>query len=887
MSESSHSPGSQIGAYELGPLLGAGGMGRVYRAHDTKLGRDVAIKILPAELTADPERLARFEREARVLARLNHPHIASIFGVEEADHVRALVLELVEGETLAQTIARGPLPLELFFEVAVALADAVEAAHAQGITHRDLKPSNVMLRPDARVKVLDFGIAKLRDEAGARNEGGATLAPLTEDGRVLGTAAYMSPEQAGGQRVDHRSDVFSLGAVLYEAATGRRPFGGDSALAQIAAVLTEAAPPPTRLRGDLPPALDAILARALEKNPDRRYQTAGELRDDLETLRFERLRGPGPPHRPRSRGVTAVAGLGAVAVTMSVAAVLLSPSTDRGTPLSVTGARQITYEEGIEATPALSPDGRHVAYERAGDIVVRDLAGDGEINLTPDSPAFDGEPAFSPDGAWIAFSSRRDGGEIAGGIWMVPASGGEARRLTNAGFSPAWSPDGEQIVYATEFVRGETRPTHRVRISALRAVSVRQGVTRLISEGDVAQPAWSPNGHRIAFWSSFGDGRPTGRPTPFTVRTMRPDGSEVVPLTSLEDFAIVWSPVWAPDGEHVYFCALVGGSAGVWRVAVDERSGQPLGEPEPVPLPATMVRHVALGASDGTIVWEAARDEANVHRIGFDPVSGVVREPAIAVTAGTRLWQDVDVSSEGRVVMSTDELPPELWVSDGDGTGLAPLFTDVRFSRNGRWSPDGTRLAFTSSLSGTLETWTAPADGSSRVRVSHFGMGGAGFFPIWSPDGARLAITTAVELGGETFLVDPGRDWDAQTLETLRPAPGDPSLRYRPWAWSPDGRRIAAYSERGAGIAVYSLEARSWEIVTSSGTMPRWLGDSRRLVYEDAGALYVIDADTKVGRAIHAAPGSSLTAPAMAPGDTTIYFVRTRLEREVWWARLR
>ena len=883
MSEASHSHGRQIGAYELGPLLGAGGMGRVYRAHDTRLGRDVAIKVLPADLTADPERLTRFEREARVLARLNHPHIASIFGVEEADDARALVLELVEGETLTQTIARGPLPLELFFDVAVALADAVEAAHAQGITHRDLKPSNVMLRPDARVKVLDFGIAKLRDEAWAGSERGATLASLTEDGRILGTAAYMSPEQAGGQPVDHSSDLFSLGAVLYEAATGRRPFGGDSMLAQIAAVLTEVPPPPTALRADLPPALDAILAKALEKDPERRYRTAGELREDLEALRLESLRGPVPGHRPRSRGVTVVAGLGVVAVTTSVAAALLWSSTDHGPPLSVTGASQLTYEEGIEATPALSPDGRRVAYERGGDIVVRNLVGDGEVNLTPDSPAFDGEPAFSPDGAWIAFSSRRDGGEIAGGIWMVPASGGAARRLTNAGFSPAWSPDGEQIIYATEFVRGEVRPTHRVRVSALRAVSVRQGVTRLISEGDVAQPAWSPNGHRIAFWSSFGD----GRPRPFTVHTMRPDGSEVVPLTSLEDFAVAWNPVWAPDGDHVYFCALVGGSAGVWRIAVDERSGQRLGEPEPVPLPATMVRHVTLGASDGTIVWEAARDEANVHRIGFDPVVGVVREPAIPVTAGTRLWQDVDVSSEGRVVMSTDELPPQLWVSDGDGTGLSPLFTDVDFSRNGRWSPDGTSLAFTSTLSGTLETWSAPADGSDRTRVSHFGREGAGFFPIWSPDGARLAITTGTDFGGETFLVDPSRAWDAQTLETLRPAPGDPSLRYRPWDWSPDGRRIAAYSERGAGIAVYSLEERSWEIVTSSGTMPRWLSDGRRMVYEDAGGLHVIDVDTKVGGAIHAERGTSLQAPAIAPGDTAIYFVRTRLERELWSASLR
>jgi serine/threonine protein kinase/Tol biopolymer transport system component len=886
MSEAGPSPrtGHRIGGYELGPLLGTGGMGEVYRARDNRLERDVAIKILPAVFTADPERLARFEREARVLARLNHPHIATIYGVEEAGEERALVLELVDGETLAETIARDLLPLDRLLDIAVALADAIAAAHEKGVTHRDLKPANVMVRPDGRIKVLDFGIAKLRAEVSSAAAGtGTPLTTLTDEGRVLGTAAYMSPEQAAGRLVDHRSDLFSLGAVLYETATGTRAFRGDTTLAQLAAVLTETPAPPTRLRPGLPPGLDAIIGRALEKDPDHRYQTAQQLRDDLIALRHASIQDQrAVPVTRRRRLGWAAALLGAVSLALAAAAALWSRSADSRAAALVSGARQITFDEGIEGTPALSPDGRWLAYERAGDIFLRDLDDGTTRNLTPDSPAFDGEPAFSPDGRRIAFSSRRDGGQVAGGIWLIEAAGGAPKRLTNAGFSPAWSPDGEQVLFATEFVPSDLQPAMRVRISALRAVRVRQGVTRTISEGDVAQPTWSPNGHRIAHWIQFADGRPTRA----KVATMRPDGSDIVPVAG-EDFTIVWNPVWPPDGRHVYFCGLRDGIIGVWRVGIDEKSGEPQGKAQPVPLPAGVVRHLAVASNGRVLAWEASRDEANVHRIPFDPVAGIVRDAPIAVTSGTRLWLDVDVSTTGRLVMSTGTQPSELWVSDVDGAGLAPLFPKGMPSRNGRWSPDGSRIAFTSIVVPLAETWTVRADGSDVVRVSNFGRDGAGFFPLWSPDGARLAVTTGAMFGGETFLLDPARPWQEQNMEALRPAPGDPSLRYRPWSWSPDGQRIAAYSERGAGIAVYSLALRSWEIITASGTMPRWLADSRRLVYEDGGRLHIIDTATKDTREIHAVPGSTMQAPAVARGDSAIYFVRTRLERDIWIGMLR
>jgi eukaryotic-like serine/threonine-protein kinase len=293
--------GRNLGHYRVTAAIGAGGMGEVYRATDTTLGRDVAIKMLPAAVAQDPERLARFEREARSLASLNHPNIVTIFSVEEADGSRFLAMELVEGESLDTLLAPGGLPLSRFFEIAVPLADALSAAHERGIVHRDLKPANVMVTREGRVKVLDFGLAKL--EAAASNPNLTSTptesrAELTSEGQVFGTVAYMSPEQARGGKVDARSDVFSLGVVLYQMVTGERPFQGESAVDMISAILRDTPPSVTDRRGDLPPHLARILRRCLEKEPRDRYQTSRDVHNELRDLRAETLSGTVSPQRP-------------------------------------------------------------------------------------------------------------------------------------------------------------------------------------------------------------------------------------------------------------------------------------------------------------------------------------------------------------------------------------------------------------------------------------------------------------------------------------------------------------------------------------------------------------------------------------------------------------
>jgi serine/threonine protein kinase len=280
------SAGTRIGPYEIQSALGAGGMGEVYRAHDPRLGRDVALKVLPAAFAADRERLRRFEQEARAAAALNHPNIVTIYSVEEANGLPFLTMELVEGQPLSDLIQPGGLPLDRLLGVAIPLADALAAAHGKGITHRDLKPANLMVGADRRVKILDFGLAKLHEPSpAAATVTAVSTGGLTGEGRILGTVAYMSPEQAEGKPIDHRSDLFSLGVILYEMATGRRPFTGETSVSIISSILRDTPPSITDLKAALPRELGRIIRHALTKDPELRYQTAKDLRNDLAELR--------------------------------------------------------------------------------------------------------------------------------------------------------------------------------------------------------------------------------------------------------------------------------------------------------------------------------------------------------------------------------------------------------------------------------------------------------------------------------------------------------------------------------------------------------------------------------------------------------------------------
>jgi len=500
------SAGTRLGYFEIVSTLGAGGMGVVYRARDTRLRRDVALKILPEIFASDPERLHRFQREAQAIAALNHPNVVTIYSVEELRGIHFLTMELIEGKTLVDLIPAGGLRLEALLTFALPLADAMSAAHQRVIVHRDLKPANIMVGADGRVKVLDFGLARLRQEAQASPDPSVvTTEQLTAQQRVLGTPAYMSPEQAEGKAVDARSDIFSLGVMLYEMATGTRPFQGDSAFAIISSILKDAPTPLTQLRPDLPPDLDRIVRRCLAKEPMRRYQTALDVRNELEDLQRQiasdalvSVPAPAPQRRPRPgprRAIGVVAGLSVLAAAVSVIVWRPFDYLTSAPPVRAT-FDQLTSQPGGELFASLSPDGRWVVYtgEGAGnrDIYLQSVSGQTPINLTADSPADDEQPAFSPDGERIAFRSSRE----SGGIFVMGRTGEAVRRVTREGFNPVWSPDGTELAYTT--VPTELRPQNAEQRGQLMVVAVNGGEPRRLHDR-ASLPSWSPRGRRIAF----------------------------------------------------------------------------------------------------------------------------------------------------------------------------------------------------------------------------------------------------------------------------------------------------------------------------------------------------------------------------------------------------
>jgi hypothetical protein len=535
--------GSRLGPYEITGKLGEGGMGEVWRARDTKLGREAAIKVLPPGFAADADRLARFRREAQILASLGHSGIAAIYGLEESEGTLALAMELVAGEDLSERLARGPLPLEDALAVARQIAEALEEAHGKGIVHRDLKPANIKLTPDGKVKVLDFGLAKAFETEPGKSglSSDSSRSPTmtgraTQAGMILGTGAYMSPEQARGKPVDKRADVWSFGVVLWEMVTGRRLFAGETVSDTLAAVL-RADPAWTLLPPETPAPLSDLLRRCLERDPHRRLHDVADARIVLEDL----LEGRGPvspaavpPAVPaesparRWTGRAALLLLGALAATSVLWAMRRGPAPPAESP-QPTSFRQLTFLAGGEISPALAPDGESFAYAKEVDgqfdVFLQRVGGANPVNLTAGCAADDDEPAFSPDGKRIAYRSECAGG----GIFIMGATGESARKVTDRGHNPCWSPDGLELAVGDEKV---FTPFGRGTTSHVWAVRIETGERRLLAGRDAIQPSWSPDGRRVAFWSV--DPKTSAR-DPFTVAADGSQSAESAAVRLLED----------------------------------------------------------------------------------------------------------------------------------------------------------------------------------------------------------------------------------------------------------------------------------------------------------------------------------------------------------------
>src|SRR6266496_2743821 len=475
--------GKQISHYQVVSRIGRGGMGEVFLAHDTSLGREVALKLLRRDFTRNEERLRRFQQEARAASALNHPNILTIHEIGHDGSLHFMATEYVEGETLRQHLSRARLTVGQTLDVAIQVASALAAAHQAGIIHRDIKPENTMVRTDGNVKVLDFGLAKLAQSKTVETAAPTLLKVETEPGMVMGTLSYMSPEQARGVAVDTRTDIWSLGVMIYEMAAGRQPFEGETASDVMSLILQKEPLPLAHSSPEVPPELERIVRKALRKDKEERYQTIKDLLIDLRNLRKElelsaEMERSAPPlsnsamsSGGQSAAATAHSASSAEYIVTEIkqhkraAALILgiiilsavgfyllsrrSPATKEATLRNATFT-QLTDQAGPEYFPSLSPDGKSFVYASyaAGnwDIYFQRVGGKNPLNLTKDSPADDSQPAFSPDGERVAFRSERDGG----GIFLMGATGESVKRLTNFGYNPAWSPDGKEIVCATQ-----------------------------------------------------------------------------------------------------------------------------------------------------------------------------------------------------------------------------------------------------------------------------------------------------------------------------------------------------------------------------------------------------------------------------------------------------
>jgi len=894
------SPGQQLLQYRIAEKIGEGAMGVVYRATDETLGRDVAIKILPAEFQADRDRLARFEREARTLAALSHPDIAAIYGLHEASvpagagdslpkpgtPLRFLAMELASGEDLAERLARGPLPIDEALPIAARIAKALDYAHERGIVHRDLKPANIKLSPGGGVKILDFGLAKAIEGDPAASAprssgpGGATLTSAGT-GAVVGTAAYMSPEQARGQSVDRRTDVWAFGCILYEILTARRAFPGDTITDTLAGVL-RAEPDYALLPAATPAPVARVLRRCLVKDASRRLRAVGDAALELDDAHETASRvepGPLAPAPPPRAPLAWVAGALVLGILGTLVAAKLAggtapPTSGNAGPMSF---RQLTFTAGGESEPAITPDGESFAYVKVvngqSDVFVQRIDGRNPINVTASCGQDDGEPAFSPDGKHLALRTECEGG----GIVVMGATGEAARRVADFGHSPAWSPDGTELAVVTEI---PTDPTARNTTSQLFAVRVETGEKRLVSEHDSMHPSWSPDGRRIAIWGLRGD---TSQRDLWTVAA---DGSQKAAadaVTVTDDAPIDWNPVWAPDGKSLYFSSTRGGTFNLWRVGVDSASGASTGAPEAITAPSSWAGWISV-ARDGRRIVFTDRNAKTAILVAPVDAAGRITGPLASVPIGSiEANSYMGISPDGTsIAFANAGLPQHLFVVGTDGSGLRQLTDGAHRDRQPVFSPDGKWIAFqTDRFGGDLAVIRVDGAGLRSVTT---GLGRNAWVPFWTLDGSRLFA--GAQEGPFTVEFETGKGSSVTRLPN-----GPDGMNFWPGSLSPDGRMVAGALFRegeARSTAVLTLADgtyRQWPVPRTS--RPQFTADGRHLVLDAEGDLELLDVTTGKVEALLRPPAGRFFGFLILSADRRrLAFLEIGDESDIWLATL-
>ncbi len=791
--------GKTFGVYRIERRLGAGGMGEVYQALDTRLERQVAIKFLPAEVAGDPDRLARFEREARAIAALNHPNIVSLHSIEEAGGLRFLVLELVEGATLDRILAAGRPSLDRFFELAVPLADAVAAAHGKGLVHRDLKPTNIMITEAGEPKILDFGLAKLEPAAkpDARTE--TARDGITSTGQVLGTLPYMAPEQLRGEDADARSDIFSLGAVLYEMATGRRPFRGASRAELASEILRDDPAGADELRPELPRHLARLLRLCLKKQPEDRLQAALDLRNELRELADEAVPVTAAATPPPEAGTTRPAGppllwigFAALALIAALAAYWSSrppePSSQATqaqtavAPRSAPVLSPLTFGAELEEWPAWSPDGRSIVYSAEIDgfknLFLRDLDRQETRRLTEGSRD-DLQAAWSPDGTELLFvRSKQEGQHLIpsdvygyysdGDVWRLELESGREVRVLEDAVHPSYSADGAALLFDADWAG-----PRRIWTADPSGRNPRQLTTDRSEEVLHTAPRFSPDGSQVAFRILATTGSDLALAETRTGEYRRLTADDYIDL----------QPAWDPSGKSLYFPSYRGGGMNIWRLGLDTEGGQPA-PPEQITTGAGQDVQVAVGPDGRRLAFAVQQLNTDLWLLPMDPASAQPRGEARPLVATSReesraAWfpdsasivfnsdrdgdmnlysqtlhgepavrrsrgqggdyqAQVDPTGERLVFFSSRSGNVDIWTTNLDGEPTR-LTQDPALDLNPFFSPNGERIAFMSDRSGRLEVWVMNADGTQPVQLTS--IGAKSHFLRWSRDGESVLFT--------------------------------------------------------------------------------------------------------------------------------------------------
>jgi Tol biopolymer transport system component len=810
------SPGTKLGPYEITTALGAGGMGEVYRARDTALGRDVALKILRPGAVQDADRLRRFRQEAQAAAALNHPNILAIHIVGDQDGTPYIVSELLEGESLRESFRVGALPMRKCIDYALQIAEGLAAAHEKGVIHRDLKPENIFITKIGRVKILDFGLAKLtRPEEIGAGAGSLTLTQGSTPGTILGTVGYMSPEQVRGNSLDSRSDIFSFGVVLYEMLSGKNFFLRETAADTQSALLKEDAPELVPAVQGVSPALDRVVRRLLEKEPAARFQSVRDLGFALQALTGSgaSLSPEIPRALPRTHG--ARHGLSKLLLVAAASLFLGGVATwfalrlgqhSHSDSTMVTQVSRLTHDPGLSEWATWSPDGSLLAFasNRSGnfEIYVRRIEGGQEVNITND-PGQDIQPDFSPDGTSIAFVSTRasrtglikiappigfEYRTYGGDIWIAPALGGPPRRLAQDGNLPVWSPDGKKIAYVSGV------DDHR----SILEVPDEGGVSHPVlstadSKWEIIKLRYSPQGRWLIFetWDQ---------------RLLLIPASGGPPQEILRGS----SPVWDPSGKRLYYVTQEkSGGTGIQSVEFDESNGKVLGVPRSLGVMTGVLRDLAMNRNGHELVVTQRQESLNLTRLPLAAGGSAPAGPEEQLNPGELRDHYPSFSPDGgRIAFGDNRLGlQEVWILDlatRHRERLRLPQADLGASLP-YWSPDGRQLAVTRfQRDGNDSLWVAAVDGSAAEEVvaARSVLRGAPF----SPDGRRLLFVYSKDGYSQLFILDLATRQERQLTFS-------PSDKYDP-IWSPDGQWSVYTSNRGG----YS---QIWRSATAGGEEQR------------------------------------------------------------------